>query len=753
VESGLEVVFPNETDVSESETSVSVSESVAAEPGHDIAVVSEGNSATMLSAVSTSSEDHNALIRLDANGPIQEYTSFTLSNPPRIVYDLENLQSPYATEQTIVVDGPWINRIRYYSHPEKVRLVVETSSEQISAHRASVTQNGLAIEISNDVRANVSSAPRYLAAADQVSDADVSQSETAMPGWVDRIDFTSEPDGQSTVIIGSTEIPEYTLEKSADTQLTITLFNTRLPDYRERHLDTTGFESAVDRVLPYTDAGATDQTFFTIEMRESVPYYVEQKGNLLMVHFEASSVPAKAPAKQLTVSEKTVVYETPATSKKPVSKTEAVEAVEESGSMYDEETVAEKAHLYTGEKISLDFYETDIKNVFRILRQVSGLNFAIDKDVSGKVTLSFDEPVPWDQVLDLILKMNQLGKAREGNIIRIATLDTFAREESERQAALVAEQKSKEQELALEPLRTEYIAVNYSNAKSEVLPHIENILSDGRGIADVDERSNLIVITDTNEVIRQAKAIVQRLDRVTPQVMIEARIVEINSDVSNELGISWGLGQDPVVSNELGGSYNWDLAMNFPSSSVSGIGIEFARVAGTPFIIDAQLNAIETQSKGKIISSPKILTLDNKTASITQGLEVGYYERDDTGGSATAFKSIDLVLEVTPHVTPDDRVSMIVNIEKNDLAGEFNDAPLITSNQAETEFLVNDGETIVIGGILKKTETTLNEGFPILKDIPGLKWLFSEKNEQEINQELLIFITPKIVTLSQRAVE
>jgi type IV pilus assembly protein PilQ len=551
-------------------------------------------------------------------------------------------------------------------------------------------------------------------------------------------------------------MPDYTLQKIADTQLKLTLFNTKLPDYRERPLITTGFESAVDRVVPYTDAGVPDQTYFTIEMRESVPYYVEQKGNQLMVHFEASSVPAKAPAAELTLTDQKVVVELPATKSQPaVAAAPVATAVTVIPAPPTETTAAPAETLpkYTGEKIALDFYETDIKNVFRILQTVSGLNFAIDKDVTGQVTLSFDEPVPWDQVLDLILKMNQLDKKMEGNIVRIATLSTLKKEESDRQAALLAEQKSKEQELALEPIRTEYIAVNYSNAGSEVLPHIQNILTEGRGSANVDERSNLIVITDTDRVIAQAKTIVKRLDRVTPQVIIEARVVEVNSDVSTELGISWSTGQDGVVSDMLGGTYGWDLAMNFPAASTSGVGFEFARVSGTPFVLDAKLNALETESRGKVISAPKVVTMDNKKATIKQGQEIGYYERDDSGGSSTAFKNVDLLLEVTPHVTPDNRVSMTVYITKNDLAGTFNNAPLLSTNEAETEFLVNDGETIVIGGILKKTETTGQEGFPVLKDIPGLGWLFQTKTSGTVNSELLIFITPKIVTLEQKEVE
>jgi len=717
----------------------------------------DADPATMISAVSSETADRNALIRIAANGIIQDYTSFTLTDPPRIVYDLNDIQSPYDNEQTLAADNPWVERVRYYTHPDKVRLVIETTVENLSKYSATPTQSGLTIAVGGPA----SSAPVYLAAAEQVSDVTISQPEATTVGWVNEIDFTSDPtDGKSTILIGATETPEYIIEKSADNQLTLTLFNTKLPDYRERPLITTGFESAVDRVVPYTDTSAPDETFFTIELRESVPYYVEQQGNSLMVHFEASSIPPKPPAAELTLADQQVVIENAPTTTQP--KANVTPKVETTKATTTQKTISQAAvkaaepdtPIYTGEKITFDFYEADVKTVFRIIQPYSGMNFAIDKDVNGQVTLSFDEPVPWDQVLDLVLKMNQLGKVMEGNIVRIATLDTLKREESERQALLLAEQKSKEQELALEPIRTEYIPVNYSNARSEILPHIQTILTSGRGKANVDERSNLIVITDTDRVINEAKAIVQRLDQVTPQVIIEARVVEVNSDMSNELGIQWGVsdaGSTPSFGN--GTIVDWNLAMNYPVASTSGAGFTFSNIAGSSVVLDAQLNALETMSKGKVISAPKIVTLDNKKATIKQGQEIGYYERDDSGGSSTAFKDVDLLLEVTPHVTPDNRVSMTVYITKNDIKGTFNNAPLLSTNEAETEFLVNDGETVVIGGILKKTETYGEEGFPVLKDFPGLKWLFSNKSTQTINQELLIFITPKIVTLAQKPIE
>ena len=403
--------------------------------------------------------------------------------------------------------------------------------------------------------------------------------------------------------------------------------------------------------------------------------------------------------------------------------------------------------VFTGEKIALDFYETDIKNVFRILREVSGKNFAIDKDVTGKVTMTLDKPVPWDQVLDLVLRMNQLGMSQEGDIVRIATLETLKSEDDLRKAKLEAYRKAREEVKALEPLVTRYIPVSYSSAASEVKPHIENILTKERGTVSVDEKNNQIIISDTAQVVRQAEEIVRRIDKVTAQVVIEARVVEVSDNFSRELGITWSLGYGPGLLGDW--ETNTDMAMNFPSESDSSIGINFSRLSGVPFVLNARLNALETTGEGRILSSPKILTLDNKKAKIKQGVEYPYLERDSSGGSSVKFKNIDLLLEVTPHVTPDNRISLMIFITKNDVAGITAGVPSVATNEAETELLVNDGDTIVIGGIIKSTETKGQDGFPGLASIPILGWLFKNTNKKNQSNELLIFITPRIVQLEQ----
>jgi len=357
--------------------------------------------------------------------------------------------------------------------------------------------------------------------------------------------------------------------------------------------------------------------------------------------------------------------------------------------------------------------------------------------------------VPWDQVLDLVLRMNQLGMAQEGDIIRIATLETLKKEDDLRKAKLESMRKAHEEAKALEPLVTRYVAVSYCNAKNDVLPHVEKILTANRGSATVDEKNNQVIVTDTAMVVRQAEDIVRRIDKVTAQVIIEARVVEVSSNFSKELGIDWDLNFGPGIIPGLETSAATDLAMNFPSASTSSIGINFSRLSGVPFVLNARLNALETTGDGRILSAPKILTLDNKKAKIKQGVEYPYLERDSSGGSSVSFKNIDLLLEVTPHVTPDNRIALVIFITKNDVAGITAGVPSVATNEAQTELLVNDGDTVVIGGIIKSTENSGTNAFPLLGDIPILGWAFKNSNDKLQKNELLIFITPRIVQLEQ----
>jgi len=338
--------------------------------------------------------------------------------------------------------------------------------------------------------------------------------------------------------------------------------------------------------------------------------------------------------------------------------------------------------------------------------------------------------------------------AFEGDIIRIATLKALKEEEEERQEMLAAEQKSKEQKKALSPLITEYIPVSYANAKDDVAPHI--VPTQGRGSITVDGRNNQIIITDIAEKVKKAKEIIKKIDKVTPQVMIEARIVEATDTFSREIGTSWSI-SGTRTDGSLGGTLGYDMsATNPPTTSLGAIGFTFSRLIGNTFrVVDARLAASESEGNVKIISAPKILTLDNKPAKIKQGLAYPYNKLDADGNTTTEFKDIALELEVTPHITPDERVTMKIVIKNNEIGAVINNQISFTTKEAYTELLVDDGDTIVIGGIRKTRKDIGEEGLPYLRKIPVLGWLFKTEKDEKTGEELLIFITPRVVQLAQ----
>ena len=739
--------------------------------------------ASRIKTVSATPLKNNVVVNVQADGAIQNYKSFTIDGKqPRIVIDMFKIKSPYKKEQRLAVKSRWVRQIRHFGYPDKVRLVLDTPKASLAKYSVSPSANGLVVHVGKVAQAASKVSPTSTAAKNEtpIVAQKAAAPKAAVPfksgqsAWVNRIDFSSEEAGKSSLIIGTTVPIRYDLQKAAAKRLHLKLFNTSLPDYRKRALITTRFESAVDRVTPIQTAAMKGDSLFTIELREAVPYFVDHKDNMLRINFAASSIPpkpyedadlpewkkvlAEASTTPAGKVEKSTIAEAKTAEKKPGDKKPAEKAAAADREQTLEERLAEISpqKKYTGEKIALDFFDTDIKNVFRILREISGKNFAIDKNVTGKVTLTLERPVPWDQVLDLVLKMNQLGMTMEGDIVRIATLSTLAQENKLKQAQLKATQAAQKQAEALEPLFTEYIPVSYSNAKSEVLPHITAILSEGRGKANVDERNNQLIITDTAPKILQAKQIVQKIDTVTPQVVIEARIVEAITSFSREIGFDWGeveLGALDIPGTSYVFGPTKFLADNIPAdfNDTGSLAFNLLKTSGTPFsILNAKLAASEVEGKTNIISSPKIVTLDNKKAKIKQGFEFPYEERDSSGNATVRFKDIDLLLEVTPSVTPDNRVSMNIFVTKNEVAERTLQGPALSTNEATTEILVDDGDTIVIGGILKSSIVWGERGIPGLRSMGVLGWLFKFQGEEDDKNELLIFITPRIVKLEQK---
>jgi type IV pilus assembly protein PilQ len=558
------------------------------------------------------------------------------------------------------------------------------------------------------------------------------------PAWVNRIEFEMLDRGKSRVTVGTTKKVRYETQRASDRRLLFKVFDAKIPEFEKRPLITTRFKGAVDRVLPIQTPDMGDTVVIAIELREAVPYRVQQNEGLCFIDFEASAVPPRPMpeverppwVQAMKETEAAVAREVTRPTEKPV--------------------VTERGEEYIGERISLDFQDADIHNIFRILHEVSGKNFVIGDDVKGKVTLKLVN-VPWDQVLDLVLKMNKLGTVIEGNIVRIATLSTLEAEQKALAAKMQAEQSAEEQE----PLMTEYIPINYAEAAT-VLKHLVEIKSP-RGKISVDERTNMIIMNDVRAAVGNARDVVKRLDVVTPQVVIEARIVEANTDFSREVGIIWGAQYEDGTGEWGGTTQRWDGGVlgdyNVflpPAAATSGLGFTFQRLGGGEFTLNANLLAMQEEGKGRIISTPKILTLDNKEAYIEQGLEIPYQVLEEGSYSLKWAKAV-LRLEVTPHITMDRRIAMKIIAKKDapDRSIVVQGAPAIDKKEAGTELMVNNGDTIVIGGIITREETLSNKGVPGLSKIPLLGWLFKSEAKDTTDKELLIFVTPTIVELQE----
>lgn len=832
---GITVAFSREALIEE-EITTSAEPSVIPAPATgpsdapmiDPQVIEAAAKGTCIEMVDFKEQSDGIEIVIWADGTITDYSAFTVDNPPRIVFDIYSINSPYKGLQKVEIESKWVQGIRHFCYPEKLRVVLDTDRSYLTTFTSKPVKNGLLISVAEtkpildqelvqtvaaDADDNVATVPPpeetaelataeappsppaledvplQLAAADASMETSASEEQTsAMPTdpvntevqtvWLNKLEFTSVDEGASLVSIGTTHPVRYDMERLSDRKLQLKLFNTRIPKYRKRPLITTRFKSAVDRITPIETDQTVDHALVVFELREGVPFEIAQVDNFINIRFAPSTVPPK-PLEDSTAPEwKQALEGTAATSddaqSAPTSESSSEMSTAPSAAVQEVATDARRVDVdalrppktYTGEKIALNFFDTDIRNVFRIIGEISGENFAIDKNVSGKVTLQFDRPVPWDQVLELVLRMNQLGLRKENGIFRIATQATLAREEQLEQQKLESRRSAEEQQ----ELVTEFFLLSYINAQETACAHLATSCTAGstdvgfpskfspRGSISVDTAKNMIIVNEIPSSIERIRTIIRILDQVTPQVLIESRIVEASSDFRRDVGFDWGT--ISIGEFDLGDAFTVtgiDMeADNIPADALDNGAIEWglSKISGTSFdIIDARIQVGETEGKTRTISAPKILTLDGRTARIQQGFQIPYLERDSAGGSSVEFQDVDLELSVTPNVTPDNRVLLVVDIKKDDVLDVTATQPPLSTNSAHTELLMENGETVVIGGVMKANTSEASEGIPGLRKIPALGFFFGFDNKNDNQTELLIFLTPEIVQLAQREVQ
>jgi type IV pilus assembly protein PilQ len=436
---------------------------------------------------------------------------------------------------------------------------------------------------------------------------------------------------------------------------------------------------------------------------------------------------------------------------------------------------------YRGERLTLNFQDIETRAVLQLLAETSGQNIVVSDTVQGNVTLRLQN-VPWDQALDIVMRTKGLDKRQEGNVIYVAPAEELAAREKQ----MLESQKSLTE---LAPVRTEYLQVNYAKAAdlaSLIKSQGKGSLLSERGSLTIDERTNTLLLQDTADRLADIRRLVQTLDIPVKQVLIEARIVIVNDDFSRELGVRFGgafvgnygsndglmyVGKNGL--NAPGGDQGPSISPSGPSGvdGPAGIGSTVAtavdrymvnlpisnpagRLAMTlldsDYVVDLEITAAQREGRGEVVSAPRVITANGKEAVIEQGTEIPYQESASSGATTTQFKKAVLSLKVTPQITPDDRVVLDLTVSKDSVGQLLPSAtggsvPSIDTRTITTQVLVNDGQTVVLGGILETERRDTVNKVPFLGDVPGLGYLFRSKSKTDNKDELLIFVTPKIL--------
>jgi type IV pilus assembly protein PilQ len=429
------------------------------------------------------------------------------------------------------------------------------------------------------------------------------------------------------------------------------------------------------------------------------------------------------------------------------------------------ESSRDMAFRFRGEKLSLNFQDIEIRSVLQLIADFNDKNLVASDTVSGRITLRLKN-VPWDQALDIIMKTKGLDKREAGNVLMVAPASELAAREK-------LELESRQQISELAPLRTEFIEVRYANA-AEIFALFEQSSGEGDGVITgrgnviVDERTNSIILTETTDKINDFRAVLEQLDVPVKQVLIEARIVTASSNFSEAMGVRWGgLGVGSYdggnIVTQVGGNLTTidDIRQADPEDGISsaaednlmvdlGIGVSDATkfavgIVDEKYLLNLELSAMESEGHAEVIARPKVITADKQEATISSGVEIPYQEASSSGATSVSFKSATLSLSVKPQITPDDRIIMELEVKQDTVGAVFNGVPSINTNNIKTQVLVDNGETIVLGGIFTTQVTESETKTPILGDIPYLGSLFKRQTQSDDKQELLIFITPRLI--------
>jgi len=730
--------------------------------------------------IGVDSKSDRTVITLVTDGLVGDYNAFTLDKPARLVVDLWKLGNLYPNTH-VSVNSQGLKGVRLGQHPDKVRLVFDASGKTLPSYQFQKSGERLIVTISSAVDLATAAPAAPEAPAPSLASAPAPAGEEA-PAWEEAAGWEQAPAGQpvpaapagravkvaapapaagsrilsidfnwtqasSSVVIKSDKPVKYDrVENTQDRIVSLLIHDASLPKELERSLETSEFQSPVNLVSSFQSTTVPPEVNVSVSLNTMVPSSVQQKGDALTLSFE--NAPGGLPTAEAVSPFAGGTEQAPAPGAAgPAATTAAPKAA----------AAAAGGEEYTGAPIYLDAKGMDVIDAFRLIAEVSGLNIITADNVKGRVTLKLDN-VPWDQALAIILETKNLGMVKKGNIIRIAPNEQIM---AERQRDITARENAEK----LKPLYLKIIPVNYGNA-NDIMARLRTVMS-SRGKAEVDKRTNSVIIRDIQEKLDEAQGMIAALDTPTPQVLIEARVVEASVGVTRQIGVQWG------AQYNVGPQYGTPTGLNFPSTvnvggavlggvapggastgttGLSGgggaLGFSFGSLTGLADL-DLVLQALETQSKLKIISSPRVMTVNNNRATIEQGVTIPYPPAASLGGAASSWTFVEasLRLEVTPQVSADKSIVLKVKISNNqpNLQVVSGGAPSISKKEAETEILIHDGDTAVIGGIYKIQKNSPVTQVPFLGRLPVIGYLFKSRFVSTSNDELLVFLTPRII--------
>jgi len=675
-----------------------------------VSVVTFGLFSSLASAVTLEDISFSSLpgerleVTLKFDGQPPEPSGYTIERPARIAVDLRDTTSGLDSRSIPLGSGN-AQSMTVVETKDRTRLIFNLI--ELAPYDTVRNSNSLVMTIGGE------SSEGSVAASTSGSPVSASAKPAASPNTLAGVDFRRGKDGEGRVIVDLGNSGTQIDLSELGGKIRLTMDGLAVPSDLRRRLDVTDFATPVSRIDTFVEDGNA-----VIEIRP--------EGNYDYIAYQSGS--------EFTVS---------------VEKLSEEEA----------ESRREEKFPYTGEKLSLNFQDIEVRSVLQLIADFTGLNLVASDTVGGSITLRLQN-VPWDQALELILKTKGLDKRQIGNVLLVAPADEIAAREK-------LELETSKQIAELAPVRLDIVQVNYAKAADivELIKADAELISD-RGFVSSDVRTNTISVRESSDKLEEIRRLVSTWDVPVRQVSIEARIVRAQTNVAEDLGVSWGGAAYDVSGNNvfsIGGSQGAveearDAAgggtggISFPGALAVDLGVTGEGASsfalgwgGQDFLVDLELSALETDGRAEVVSQPRVVTADRQTASIKSGEEIPYQEASSSGATSVSFKEAVLSLEVTPQITPDDKIIMDLVVNQDSRGEVTAGIPSINTNEVTTQVLVGNGETVVLGGIFQSEVATTVTKTPFLGDIPYLGRLFKRTEKVNERSELLIFITPKII--------